>query len=45
MVSSGLLLEDIMGPMCFDYGYGPFRCGLPIGQGRDLRRPIKLLQN
>jgi urocanate hydratase len=29
-------VEDIMGPMCFDYGFGPFRWVCTSGQARDL---------
>jgi urocanate hydratase len=31
-------VEDIMGPMCFDYGYGPFRWVCLSGRPEDLRR-------
>ena len=31
-------VEDIMGPMCFDYGYGPFRWVCLSGDPEDLRR-------
>ena len=31
-------VEDIMGPMCFDYGYGPFRWVCLSGQAEDLRK-------
>jgi urocanate hydratase len=30
-------VEDIMGPMCFDYGYGPFRWVCLSGRTEDLR--------
>ncbi len=30
-------VEDIMGPMCFDYGYGPFRWVCLSGRAEDLR--------
>jgi urocanate hydratase len=30
-------VEDIMGPMCFDYGYGPFRWVCLSGKAEDLR--------
>ena len=30
-------VQDIMGPMCFDYGFGPFRWGLFILQTRRFR--------
>jgi len=31
-------VEDIMGPMCFDYGFGPFRWVCTSGDPQDLRR-------
>ncbi len=31
-------VEDIMGPMCFDYGFGPFRWVCTSGSADDLRR-------
>jgi urocanate hydratase len=31
-------VEDIMGPMCFDYGYGPFRWVCLSGEPEDLRK-------
>jgi len=31
-------VEDIMGPMCFDYGFGPFRWVCLSGKDEDLRR-------
>ncbi len=31
-------VEDIMGPMCFDYGFGPFRWVCTSGDPRDLQR-------
>jgi urocanate hydratase len=30
-------VEDIMGPMCFDYGFGPFRWVCTSGEPEDLR--------
>jgi urocanate hydratase len=30
-------VEDIMGPMCFDYGFGPFRWVCTSGEVEDLR--------
>ena len=30
-------VEDIMGPMCFDYGFGPFRWVCASGRSEDLR--------
>jgi urocanate hydratase len=31
-------VEDIMGPMCFDYGFGPFRWVCLSGKDEDLRK-------
>jgi len=31
-------VEDIMGPMCFDFGYGPFRWVCLSGKAEDLRK-------
>ncbi|MBK7476174.1 MAG: urocanate hydratase [Haliscomenobacter sp.] len=31
-------VEDIMGPLCFDYGFGPFRWVCASGDPADLRR-------
>ncbi|MCG6948556.1 MAG: urocanate hydratase [Acidobacteria bacterium] len=31
-------VEDIMGPMCFDYGYGPFRWVCLSGKAKDLAK-------
>ena len=31
-------VEDIMGPMCFDYGFGPFRWVCTSGKPEDLQR-------
>ncbi len=31
-------VEDIMGPVCFDYGYGPFRWVCLSGSDEDLRK-------
>lgn len=31
-------VEDIMGPMCFDYGFGPFRWVCLSGKPEDLRK-------
>lgn len=31
-------VEDIMGPMCFDYGFGPFRWVCTSGKEEDLRK-------
>ena len=35
-------VEDIMGPMCFDYGFGPFRWVCTSGDTEDLRRTDKI---
>ncbi len=34
-------VEDIMGPICFDYGYGPFRWICTSGKIEDLRKTDK----
>lgn len=34
-------VEDIMGPICFDYGYGPFRWICLSGKSKDLERTDK----
>ena len=31
-------VQDIMGPMCFDYGFGPFRWVCTSGRSEDLDR-------
>ncbi len=31
-------VEDIMGPMCFDYGFGPFRWVCASGESKDLEK-------
>lgn len=31
-------VQDIMGPMCFDYGFGPFRWVCSSGKSEDLRK-------
>lgn len=31
-------VQDIMGPMCFDYGFGPFRWVCTSGDPKDLKR-------
>jgi len=31
-------VQDILGPMCFDYGFGPFRWVCTSGKAEDLRR-------
>jgi len=35
-------VEDIMGPMCFDYGFGPFRWVCASGDQRDLEKSDKI---
>ncbi len=35
-------VEDIMGPMCFDYGFGPFRWVCCSGQAADLETTDKI---
>ncbi len=35
-------VEDIMGPMCFDYGFGPFRWVCTSGDNEDLMTTDKL---
>ena len=35
-------VEDIMGPMCFDYGFGPFRWVCTSGDPEDLRQTDKI---
>ena len=35
-------VEDIMGPMCFDYGFGPFRWVCTSGDQRDLEKTDKI---
>lgn len=37
-------VEDIMGPICFDYGYGPFRWVCLSNKKEDLRRTDKAAQ-
>lgn len=34
-------VEDILGPLCFDYGYGPFRWVCLSGKPEDLRKTDK----
>ena len=31
-------VQDIMGPMCFDYGFGPFRWVCTSGNPKDLEK-------
>lgn len=35
-------VQDIMGPMCFDYGFGPFRWVCASGKVEDLRKTDQL---
>lgn len=35
-------VEDIMGPLCFDFGYGPFRWVCLSGKPKDLRKTDKM---
>lgn len=35
-------VEDIMGPMCFDYGFGPFRWVCTSGDPADLKRTDRI---
>lgn len=35
-------VEDIMGPMCFDYGFGPFRWVCTSGKSEDLEKTDQL---
>ena len=35
-------VEDIMGPMCFDYGFGPFRWVCTSGTNEDLKTTDKI---
>ncbi len=35
-------VEDIMGPMCFDYGFGPFRWVCTSGNPKDLEKTDQL---
>ncbi len=37
-------VEDIMGPMCFDYGFGPFRWVCLSGKSSDLYKSDKIAQ-
>jgi len=38
-------VEDIMGPMCFDYGFGPFRWVCTSCNPRDLEKTDKIAAN
>lgn len=35
-------VQDIMGPMCFDYGFGPFRWVCASGKEKDLEKTDKI---
>tara|TARA_B110000238_G_scaffold171083_1_gene188803 strand:- start:5910 stop:7895 length:1986 start_codon:yes stop_codon:yes gene_type:complete len=35
-------VQDIMGPMCFDYGFGPFRWVCASGKSKDLTKTDKI---
>lgn len=35
-------VQDILGPMCFDYGFGPFRWVCTSGKAEDLRKSDQL---
>ena len=35
-------VQDIMGPMCFDYGFGPFRWVCASGKDEDLQKTDKI---
>lgn len=37
-------VQDIMGPMCFDYGFGPFRWVCTSGNPKDLQKTDKLAE-
>lgn len=38
-------VQDIMGPMCFDYGFGPFRWVCANGDGADLDKTDAIAQD
>jgi urocanate hydratase len=38
-------VQDIMGPLCFDYGFGPFRWVCTSGRESDLDKTDKLAEN
>lgn len=38
-------VQDIMGPMCFDYGFGPFRWVCTSGKPEDLERTDRIAEN
>lgn len=35
-------VQDILGPMCFDYGFGPFRWVCTSGKAKDLRKSDRI---
>jgi urocanate hydratase len=37
-------VQDILGPMCFDYGFGPFRWVCTSGDAKDLDKSDKIAQ-
>lgn len=38
-------VQDIMGPMCFDYGFGPFRWVCTSGKNEDLQKTDRIACN
>ncbi|PIE90280.1 MAG: urocanate hydratase [Acidobacteria bacterium] len=38
-------VQDILGPMCFDYGFGPFRWVCTSGKAKDLDRTDEIAMN
>ncbi|GAB3222812.1 urocanate hydratase [Algoriphagus aestuariicola] len=38
-------VQDILGPMCFDYGFGPFRWVCTSGDPEDLRKSDRIAAN
>ncbi|MFN0032692.1 MAG: urocanate hydratase [Flavobacteriales bacterium] len=38
-------VQDILGPMCFDYGFGPFRWVCCSGKAEDLEKTDRIAQN
>lgn len=38
-------VQDIMGPMCFDYGFGPFRWVCASGKPEDLQKTDEIASN
>ncbi len=38
-------VQDILGPMCFDYGFGPFRWVCCSGKEEDLQKTDRIAQN